>query len=120
MLTSTDRILTTHAGSLPRDRELTALHVRASRGEPVDPEEMARVVDEATRRVVAAQLAAGIDVGNDGEQPRESFFTYVRLRMTGFGGHSLRALMRDLTVFPGFLQLRVLARGTEMVNLMTA
>src|SRR2546423_13571831 len=111
MLTSTDRILTTHAGSLPRGRELTALHVRASRGEPVDPEEMARVVDEATRRVVAAQLAAGIDVGNDGEQPRESFFTYVRLRMTGFGGHSPPGPLRGPPPFPRLPPLAALGPG---------
>jgi 5-methyltetrahydropteroyltriglutamate--homocysteine methyltransferase len=85
---SEKRILTTHAGSLPRPAELTALLARKSRGEPVDARELARVADAATRRAVAQQLACGIDVGNDGEQPRESFFTHVRERMSGFRGRS--------------------------------
>jgi 5-methyltetrahydropteroyltriglutamate--homocysteine methyltransferase len=80
MLTSESRILTTHAGSLPRPSSLAELHGRRSRGEDVDPEELRVAVEGATADAVAAQLEAGIDVGNDGEQGRESFFTYVQLR----------------------------------------
>jgi 5-methyltetrahydropteroyltriglutamate--homocysteine methyltransferase len=99
------RILTTHAGSLPRSAELVKLHGAAARGEPNDVAAVARAVDAATERSIEQQLACGIDVGNDGEQSRESFFTYVRTRMSGFGGASRRLPMRDMVAFPGFLEL---------------
>ena len=86
MLRSDNRILTTHAGSLPRRESLTAMLVKSSRGEEVDRPAMLREIEESTRYVVQKQLEAGIDVGNNGEQSRESFFTYVQHRMTGFGG----------------------------------
>ena len=50
---------------------------------------------------------SGIDVGNDGEQPRESFFTYVQHRMSGFGGTSQRPVMRDIVRYPSFLELKL-------------
>src|SRR3954453_15286191 len=90
VLTSDSRILTTHAGSLPRPKALAELHGRRSRGEPVDPAEMTKAVEDAPAASMAAQLEAGIDIGKDGEQARESFFTYVQHRMTGFGGTSHR------------------------------
>jgi 5-methyltetrahydropteroyltriglutamate--homocysteine methyltransferase len=95
MQRSESRILTTHAGSLPRPPELTALHVRASHGGPVNPDELAKAVDAATAQIVQAQLAAGIDIGNNGEQARESFFTYIQHRMSGFGGESQRRVGKD-------------------------
>src|SRR5215831_12778312 len=107
MLTSESRILTTHAGSLPRPQALAELHGRRSNGETIDPGEMRQAVEEATAAVVAAQVECGIDIGNDGEQARESFFTYVRHRMTGFGDTSERMLMRDLLEHPDFLELMV-------------
>src|SRR4051794_14816583 len=107
MLTSESRILTTHAGSLPRPAQLAELHGRRSRGERVDPQEMRDAVEAATAVAIGAQLAAGIDIGNDGEQARESFVTYVQHRMTGFAGSGHRPVMRDLTDHPDFLQLAV-------------
>ena len=65
---SETRILTTHAGSLPRSRALIDLHVRRSRQEPVDPAAFAAAIEQSTAHVVARQLASGIDVGNGGEQ----------------------------------------------------
>ncbi|MGA2519880.1 MAG: methionine synthase [Acidimicrobiales bacterium] len=120
MLRSQDRILTTHAGSLPRPQALAALHGRRSRGEAVDPVLLRTEVEAATAAVVAAQVEAGIDVGNDGEQARESFFTYVRHRMTGFDGTSSRPAMRDLLDHPDFLDLVVPRHLRRQVNLMAA
>ncbi|HUE30389.1 MAG TPA: cobalamin-independent methionine synthase II family protein [Verrucomicrobiae bacterium] len=120
MQRSERRILTTHAGSLPRTPELTALFVRTSRREPVDPAELERKIVDSTRRVVARQLAAGVDVGNDGEQARESFFTYVQHRMSGFEGTSERPIMRDITHFPSYLTLRLPDFSRAQVNLMAA
>jgi 5-methyltetrahydropteroyltriglutamate--homocysteine methyltransferase len=113
-------MLTTHAGSLPRPPELAELHGRRSRGEPVDEAEFRRAVEDATAAVIAAQVDAGIDIGNDGEQARESFFTYVQHRMTGFGGTSHRQLMRDLREHPDFLDLALPRRDRTKVNLMKA
>jgi len=64
MLHSQNRILTTHTGSLPRPPDLTALYVRRSRGEAIDPGELDAVGKAAVRDVVAKQIAAGIDIGS--------------------------------------------------------
>jgi 5-methyltetrahydropteroyltriglutamate--homocysteine methyltransferase len=120
LLRSTDRILTTHAGSLPRPQELNAMLARRSRGEAVDAAALERAADAATRDAVAKQLACGIDVGNDGEQPRESFFTHVRERLSGFGGKSQRPFMRDLVHYPSFLALRAPDFARDMVSLLAA
>src|SRR5881227_1048681 len=85
MRRSEDRILTTHTGSLPRPPELTRLYVRRARGGEVDPAELDRLGKEALRQIVDKQAAAGVDIGNNGEQQREAFFLYVRHRMSGFG-----------------------------------
>ena len=70
MKRSEHRILTTHVGSLPRPPALRDLLVRQDRGEVVDAAALAREAEAAVRHVVRKQLEAGIDVGNDGEQPR--------------------------------------------------
>jgi 5-methyltetrahydropteroyltriglutamate--homocysteine methyltransferase len=120
MQRSDSRILTTHAGSLPRPRALVERFVRASRGEAVDAAELDREIATATARAVAQQHACGIDVGNDGEQARESFFTYVRDRMSGFGGQTQRPMMRDLALFPDFLTLMLPHYARGSVSLMSA
>ena len=117
---STDRILTTHAGSLPRPKELVEMFARQSRGERVEPEALDAAIEAATRRVISRQRACGIDVGNNGEQPRESFFTYVRHRMSGFGGTSQRPVMKDITHFRSFLDLKLADYSRTMVSLMNA
>lgn len=120
MLAGGDRIFTTHAGSLPRPKALVEMFVRLSRREPVDEAALAAAVENATRHVVERQLECGIDVGNDGEQARESFFTYVQHRMSGFGGESQRAVMRDIVHFPSFLELKLTELSRTMVNLLRA
>jgi 5-methyltetrahydropteroyltriglutamate--homocysteine methyltransferase len=120
MQRSETRILTTHAGSLPRPRPLIELFVRQSRREPVDAAALATAVEEATRTAVERQLEAGIDVGNDGEQSRESFLTYVQHRMSGFAGESERPIMRDITQYASFLTLKLPDFSRTMVNLMRA
>jgi 5-methyltetrahydropteroyltriglutamate--homocysteine methyltransferase len=97
---SNDRILTTHVGSLPRNPVLSELLIRDEAGEAVDKAALAREAEAAVRHVVAEQAAAGIDVLNDGEQPRVGFQTYVAQRMTGFGGESKRPRSPDYTRFP--------------------
>lgn len=120
MLRSQGRILTTHAGSLPRRESLVAMLVKKSRGEEVDGAALVREIEESTRYVVGQQLAAGIDVGNNGEQSRESFFTYVQHRMTGFGGRSERPIMRDIVRYPTFRKLMAPVFQRTMVDLLHA
>ncbi len=102
MKLSEQRILTTHVGSLPRPSTLHDLLVRQDHGEAIDAAAFAREAEAAVRHVVLKQLEAGIDVGNDGEQPRVGFSTYPARRMKGFGGESRRRLSRDLIEHPDY------------------
>lgn len=113
------RILTTHAGSLPRPPELVGLLTRLSRGGEIDRAELDQRVDAAVSAAVRAQADAGIDVPNDGEQGRESFFTYVQHRMTGFGPGDATEPRRwqDVDDFPGFAEIRRAQRAGEQVSL---
>jgi 5-methyltetrahydropteroyltriglutamate--homocysteine methyltransferase len=92
-------------GSLPRPPALRDLLVRQDRGEPVEAAALDREVGAALARVITGQLEAGIDVGNNGEQPRAGFSTYVAGRMRGFGGTSRRELAQDLIDFPDYAEL---------------
>ena len=107
MKRSTSRILTTHTGSLPRPEGLVGMLGAVSRGEPVDQATLDAAADEATAGVVAAQLAAGVDVINNGEQSRISFSTYVTQRMSGFGGAWNRRGHRDQNEYPSLARPRV-------------
>ena len=85
MIFSRDRILTTHVGSLPRNEKLSDLLMAQEEGKPHDPKVLADEMDKAVRHVVKAQMDAGIDVGNDGEQrphrvPDLCAAAHVRLR----------------------------------------
>lgn len=102
MLTSQDRILTTHTGSLPRPADLTELYARRAGGEAIDEAALDAAGKRATRHVVRQQIGSGIDVGNNGEQQREAFFLYVRRRMSGFGGSWVRRPMADVVKYPGY------------------
>ena len=99
------RILTTHVGSLPRGPELTDLLISQEQGNDIDEEELENLCAAAVEHVVEAQLRSGVDIINDGEQPRVGFQTYVPQRMSGFGGESARALPQDMIEFPGYLEL---------------
>ncbi len=107
MRRSDDRILTTHVGSLPRNATLSDLLIREEAGESIDRAELARQGAAAVKHVVRRQSACGVDVINDGEQPRVGFQTYVAQRMQGFGGESNRPRPRDYVDFPSLVaQLR--------------
>ena len=86
MITSRDRILTTHVGSLPRNETITELLIKREAGEAIDPGQMSGELDRAVAEVVKRQKECGIDIGNDGEQQRVAFQTYMAARMTGYGG----------------------------------
>jgi 5-methyltetrahydropteroyltriglutamate--homocysteine methyltransferase len=103
MKTSTDRILTTHTGSLPRPESLTDTR---------DPSQVAAAVAETVRR----QLAAGIDVINDGEASKPSYATYVQERLSGFGGEPVPLQQRDFAAFPELADRRARDRGRSQVT----
>ena len=105
MTQSLGRILTTHVGSLPRNDELSDLLIRREEGETIDPEVLGQAMDRAVQHVVRKQLDAGIDIGNDGEQQRIAFSTYVAQRMSGFAGESKRRRSRDYEEFPELINV---------------
>ena len=83
MKLSTDRILTTHVGSLPRPEDLFELMLARMDGKPVDEKAYAERVRQAVRDTVREQVAAGIDIVNDGEMGKPSFITYAASRLSG-------------------------------------
>jgi 5-methyltetrahydropteroyltriglutamate--homocysteine methyltransferase len=100
MKLSTDRILTTHTGSLPRPRDLGVMLEALDSETAPDSAAFAARVRQATADVVRQQVAAGVDIVNDGEQGKVGYSTYVRHRLTGFGGQSSAAVRADWADFP--------------------
>jgi 5-methyltetrahydropteroyltriglutamate--homocysteine methyltransferase len=100
MKRSTERIVTTHAGSLPRPESLVRMMWDKIDGKPVDAEELADSVRRAVDDVVARQRAVGIDVVSDGEMSKIGFSNYIFDRLTGFGGR-VGIEGDDLLEFPG-------------------
>jgi len=114
---SDNRILTTHVGSLPRPTALRDLLIRHERGETIDMAEFQRQIEAAVQRVVVKQLEVGIDIGNNGEQPRVGFQTYVASRMQGFGGASARPASMDVREFPDYgVMLRARRSQTTKID----
>jgi 5-methyltetrahydropteroyltriglutamate--homocysteine methyltransferase len=104
MKRSTDRILTTHTGSLPRPPDLLDALVRRDRGEVLDEAALAARVREAVADSVRRQAAAGIAVVNDGEAGKIGYSTYVTERLTGFGGEAdPPGPPTDMLEFPEYL-----------------
>ncbi|MFC6726284.1 methionine synthase, partial [Halobium palmae] len=96
MTDRTDRILTTHIGSLPRSPELLDLLMKREAGESVDEAEWDETARAATETVIRRQAEAGLDIVNNGEQPRVSFNWYVKNRLGGIGGNRDAPLWDDL------------------------
>jgi 5-methyltetrahydropteroyltriglutamate--homocysteine methyltransferase len=97
---SVDRFLTTHTGSLPRPDDLIQMMYAKEEGKPVDREALARRIRSAVGEVVAKQRKAGLDIVNDGEMSKPSYATYVKDRLSGFGGTSNSFVYQDLVEFP--------------------
>jgi 5-methyltetrahydropteroyltriglutamate--homocysteine methyltransferase len=104
---STDRILTTHVGSLPRPDDLIDLLMAQDAGEAHDPALLARRVREGVDEIVAKQVACGIDVVSDGEMGKVSYVNYLKHRLAGFGEPApLEWTPADLLDHPGFIASR--------------
>jgi 5-methyltetrahydropteroyltriglutamate--homocysteine methyltransferase len=100
MKRSTDRFLTTHTGSLPRPEDLIRTMYAKEEGVPVDRAQLAARIAAAVAEVVGKQAAAGIDVINDGEMSKPSYATYVKDRLSGFGGAGNTFVYQDLAEYP--------------------
>lgn len=116
MKTSTDRILTTHVGSLPRPEALIELMFARAEGKPVDPDELERRTLNAVCEVVAHQKEVGIDIVSDGEMSKPSYATYVTERLTGFGGQSNLPKLSDILEFPNVSRAYFNDPGVKSLN----
>lgn len=110
MQTSTDRILTTHVGSLPRSKAVTDVVFALENNKPVD--DAAEIIAAAVIDVVRRQVETGVDLVSDGEMSKISYATYIKDRITGFDGDSERRPPSDLEEFPGFLERQAKSGGT--------
>jgi len=114
---STERILVTHAGSLPRPADLRAMVVAKSAGEPYDAAALDRRLTEAVAETVRQQIASGIDIVNDGELSKFNFTDYVRGRIAGYelrpntGRRRLRIIARDEKKFAGYFAVNPRAQS---------
>jgi len=106
MKRSTERILTTHVGSLPRPDDLIRTMFAKQEGVPIDAAALELRTRSAVAETVAKQLAAGVDVVSDGEMSKPSYVTYISDRLDGFGGTSQPLTYADLVDFPA-LQKKV-------------
>jgi 5-methyltetrahydropteroyltriglutamate--homocysteine methyltransferase len=100
MIRSIDRFLTTHAGSLPRPDDLVRIMYAKEEGRAVDRAELATHIRDGVARVVAQQKETGIDIVSDGEMSKPSYATYVKDRLSGFGGTGNTFVYQDLVDFP--------------------
>ena len=104
MKTSNDRILTTHAGSLPRGEPLGTMLLDEELGKSVDKGKLEAATESRVAYVLEKEAEVGIDIANDGEQGRVGFQTYVPQRMSGFGGASKRPFGKEFIEYPQFTQ----------------
>jgi 5-methyltetrahydropteroyltriglutamate--homocysteine methyltransferase len=102
MKRSTDRILTTHTGSLPRPSDLLSMMTAAEGGGATDAKPLQTRVRSAVAEVVRKQVQAGVDIVNDGEASKPSYSTYVKDRLTGFNGEADVMAIADLADYPEF------------------
>lgn len=121
MKLSTDRILTTHVGSMPRPDDLVEMLGKQDRGEPVDQEALKARITEAVAESVKDQVAAGLDVVCDGEVGKMSYHVYAKHRLSGLGntdgkGVPGRPVPRDMQDFPELTANRLGGGGTELLQ----
>jgi 5-methyltetrahydropteroyltriglutamate--homocysteine methyltransferase len=113
MKLSTDRILTTHTGSLPRPTPLVDLILRREKGETIDPAVFEAETANAVDQIVRQQVGAGVDIVSDGEMSKPSYTTYIRHRVEGIepdprAAEKGRDIMvgRDMLAHPDFANRR--------------
>lgn len=116
MKRSTERILTTHTGSLPRPNDLVELLYKRANDGTVDEAAFQSRVTDAVNEIVRKQLDSGIDIVNDGEQGKVSYYSYVQERLTGFGGEGKGIAGADLLAFPEYMKRMYAGRATYTIK----
>ncbi len=105
MVSSKDRVLTTHVGSLPRPDYLLELAFAKDRHESYDSDALNESLKVAVSDIVKQQIESGIDIVNDGEMSKINYATYVKERVSGFEGEDqARVYGSDLAAFPEYLE----------------
>ena len=104
MKRSSERILTTHVGSLPRSQAVTEVLFARENGTLADASAGAATIAAAVHEVVRRQVEVGVDVVSDGEMSKISYATYIADRFSGFAGDTPREPGQDLVEFPGLLK----------------
>jgi 5-methyltetrahydropteroyltriglutamate--homocysteine methyltransferase len=112
---STDKILTTHVGSLPRTQDVCDMLIARMRHQPYDAARLGARTAEDVKAIVARQVETGIDVVSDGEMGKIGYATYISERATGFEGDSPRYVPKDLQLYPRYMQ-KIAAAG-ETANI---
>ncbi len=121
MKRSTERILTTHVGSLARPHALLELMRPKAAGEDYDQAAFARLATQAVDDVVRKQVDCGIDIVSDGEQSKSGFFAYVAERLTGLEvdlvGVPDRAIYKgELERFPEYYREYLGGKAAAMIR----
>jgi 5-methyltetrahydropteroyltriglutamate--homocysteine methyltransferase len=116
ILYSKDRILTTHAGSLPRPQDVRDMVLARLRGQAFDQGALDRRLKDSVADIVKKQVASGLDSVNDGELSKSNFTDYCRTRIGGFETRAaperrrLEITARDMTKFKGYFENNPRAR----------
>ena len=113
MKLSTQRILTTHVGSLPRNQAVVEQLLIRERGERTDDALYDRTMRAGVSEIVRQQVAAGIDSVSDGETSKISYATYMKDRLSGFGGDNPRLVAKDLQPFAEFRERMAVFAGKQ-------
>ncbi len=113
MKLSTDRILTTHVGSLPRTQDVSAALFAKMRGESFEEAAYDAAIRDGVALAVRRQVEAGVDVVSDGETSKISYSTYITERLSGFEGDSERKINRDVAPYPDFREKMARVTGAQ-------
>jgi 5-methyltetrahydropteroyltriglutamate--homocysteine methyltransferase len=111
-----DRILTTHTGSLPRPKPLAELLVAKDQGQAYDAGALAAAARAAVKDIVKRQVETGIDIVDDGEMSKPGYSTYIADRLTGFSGHAPRKPPLDTAGYPEFNAAMVRMTGPQTLR----
>jgi len=113
MKLSTDRILTTHVGSLPRTQDVSAALFGKMRGDSFEEGAYDAAIRDGVALAVRRQVDAGVDVVSDGETSKISYSTYITERLSGFDGDSERKINRDVAPYPDFREKMARVTGAQ-------
>jgi 5-methyltetrahydropteroyltriglutamate--homocysteine methyltransferase len=113
MRLSTERILTTHVGSMPRPQAVVEMLMARENQTGYDPAAFDAVMRAAVDAVVERQVQAGVDIVSDGEVAKISYATYIKDRLSGFGGDRPRQIALDLQPYPEFRARMAIFAGKQ-------